>query len=329
MARPLRIEFEGAVYHVTARGNERGEIYKDDRDHAKHIEILKENKERYGVRIYAYVLMGNHYHLLVGTPEGNLTSFMHAAQAHYSNYHNRRHGRVGHLFQGRYKALIVDRDSYLVGLSRYIHLNPLRAGLVERPEQWAWSSYRSYLSGGKGADWVDAGEVLAYFGKRRACAAQKYRAMVENAIGKEEADPAAGAVAQLILGEEEFVERIKKILGDKSQSQPTSSVRELPAARRLSRWGIREAYSAVAVIAERFGVEKAEILRPRMKDNFPRAAAMMIFRERSRWTIDEIGRFFGVSYSAVANYLAGTRRALEKDKKKRKTLEELKGVISV
>ena len=118
MARPLRIEFENALYHVTARGNERNEIFSDDVDRIRFLELLEKYIDRHGTIVYCYVLMDNHYHLIVETPAANLTSFMHSLQSHYTGWYNRRHARVGHLFQGRYKAIIVDRDEYLLELSR-------------------------------------------------------------------------------------------------------------------------------------------------------------------------------------------------------------------
>ncbi len=134
MARPLRIQYEHAVYHITGRGNERKKVFITKADYQRFKEYLHQTADRYGFILHAYVLMGNHYHLLGETPQANLSAVMHFLTGSYTTYFNRKRGRSGHLFQGRYKAILIDRDSYLLELSRYIHLNPVRAHLVERPE---------------------------------------------------------------------------------------------------------------------------------------------------------------------------------------------------
>jgi putative transposase len=145
MARPLRIVYPGAYYHVMSRGNEQKEIFKSQRDREKFLEYLASANERYGAIIQAYCLMSNHYHLLLETPEGNLPQIMRHINGAYTTYFNVKRKRSGHLFQGRYKAILVDADSYAAELSRYIHLNPIRVGLAERSEDYPWSSYRSYI----------------------------------------------------------------------------------------------------------------------------------------------------------------------------------------
>jgi REP element-mobilizing transposase RayT len=126
MTRPLRIQFRGAWYHVTSRGNERRDIFSDDTDRGRFLEILADSAAIYGTQIHAYVLMTNHFHLVVHTPQANLSRFMQRFNTTYTVYFNRRYYRRGHLFQGRYKALLVDADNYLLELSRYVHLNPVR-----------------------------------------------------------------------------------------------------------------------------------------------------------------------------------------------------------
>src|SRR5437016_13122711 len=153
MARPLRIEFEGAFYHVCGRGNARQSIFANDGDRTKFLQLLIESIERYDVALHAYVLMGNHYHLIAETRRANLGRWMHWLTTAYTVYFNRRHRRAGHLFQGRYKSIVVDAEGYLLSLSRYVHLNPVRGKVmgrgdpVERRKQlrgWRWSSYRRY-----------------------------------------------------------------------------------------------------------------------------------------------------------------------------------------
>ncbi len=141
MARQLRIEFEGAFYHITSRGNLREDVFFEDRDREKFLEILARTKERYGYLLHAYALMGNHYHLLMETPKANISQIMQNINTSYTVYVNRKYLRSGHLFQGRFKGIIVDKDEYLATLSRYIHLNPVRAAIVEKPEDYRWTSY--------------------------------------------------------------------------------------------------------------------------------------------------------------------------------------------
>ena len=146
MARQLRIEYAGAYYHVTARGNERRKIFFTQRDFEKFKEYLMGGQKKYGYILHSYVLMTNHYHLIIETPEGNLSRVMHNLNSSYTAYINTKRKRSGHLFQGRYKAIVVDKDNYLLELSRYLHLNPVRAKMVEKPEEYPHSSYRTFIS---------------------------------------------------------------------------------------------------------------------------------------------------------------------------------------
>ena len=145
MARPLRIEYPGAFYHVTARGNERKRIYFTKRDYLKFREYIEDAQEKYGCLLHVYVFMTNHYHMIIETPNPNISKVMHFINGSYTTYINKKRDRSGHLFQGRYKAILIDRDNYLLEASRYIHLNPVRARIVEKPEEFLNSSYASYI----------------------------------------------------------------------------------------------------------------------------------------------------------------------------------------
>ncbi len=173
MARPLRIQYAGAVYHVTCRGNERKEIFRDDKDRESFIGILAQSKRTYNIQLYSYVLMSNHFHILVETPLGNLGEFMRHFNVTYTSYFNRRHKRVGHLYQGRYKSIIVDKNEYLSMLSRYIHLNPVRITTlrkksdVEKVEYlmgYRWSSLPGYINKKKKEEFIDYEMVLGEYG---------------------------------------------------------------------------------------------------------------------------------------------------------------------
>lgn len=143
MARTLRLEFEGALYHITSRGNRRETIYETPDDRERFLEILGGVREKYNWLCHAYCLMGNHYHLLIETPEANLSKGMRQLNGVYTQCFNKAHARVGHVFQGRYKAILVEKETYLLELARYIVLNPVRAGMVSSPSEWPWSSYRA------------------------------------------------------------------------------------------------------------------------------------------------------------------------------------------
>ena len=153
MARPLRIEFAGALYHVTSRGDRREPIYEDDHDRGVFLEVLAEVVARFNWLCHAYCLMTNHYHLIVETVEGNLSKGMRQLNGVYTQASNRRHGRVGHLFQGRFKGILVDKDAYLLELTRYVVLNPVRAGIVPYAEDWPWSSNRAMVGAVPAPDW--------------------------------------------------------------------------------------------------------------------------------------------------------------------------------
>jgi len=165
MSRPLRIEFSGALYHVMSRGNERGDIVRDDRDRQKRLDWLQRTVETCGWRLHAFVLMTNHDHLFVETPDPNLSAGMQYLNGSDTSYFNRRHSRAGHLFQGRFKGNLIEEDGYFLQVSRYLHLNPVRANLVARPEDYRWSSYRGYQRARQGIDWVCYDRVLGALAK--------------------------------------------------------------------------------------------------------------------------------------------------------------------
>ena len=167
MARPLRIEFPGAIYHVTSRGNERKAVYKSQRDREKFISYLESATERYEAVIHVYCLMDNHYHLLIETPAGNLSQIMHHVNRVYTTYFNTKRSRAGHLFQGRYKAILIDADEYAKELSRYIHLNPVRAGIAETPTEYKWSSCQYYTVKKKAPEWLKRQFILGYFDQKK------------------------------------------------------------------------------------------------------------------------------------------------------------------
>jgi REP element-mobilizing transposase RayT len=196
----LRIEFPGALYHLTARGNARASIYLDDRDRRLFLDIVGEVVERYLWRCYAYCLMPNHYHLVVDTPQANLSRGMRQINGLYTQRYNRRHNRIGHAFQGRFKGILVERESHLLELARYVLLNPVRAGMVANPEDCRWSSLRATLGLAPAPAWLRPGAMVAPFGTRA-----RYLEFVREGIGA--ASPWE-ALRGALLGSDAFVERI-------------------------------------------------------------------------------------------------------------------------
>ena len=184
MARPPRPQFPDGVYHVSARGNERSPVYRDDGDRRRFIELLAHVRGRYRWRVFSYCLMTNHYHLLVQTPEPNVARGMRQLNGVYAQWFNRRHGRVGHLFQGRYGARLVQADEHLLAAVRYIVRNPVRAGLCRAPEEWRWSSHRATL-GREPPGFLDTAALLAHYGPTPAAARERYRAHCEQADERE------------------------------------------------------------------------------------------------------------------------------------------------
>lgn len=234
VARPLRIEYPGAFYHVTTRGNEKKDIFKSRRDREKFLSYLESATERYGAVIHAYCLMSNHYHLIVETPLGNLSQIMKHINSSYTTYYNVKRKRAGHLLQGRYKAIVVEADAYAMELSRYLHLNPVRAGMVKKPEDYPWMSYR-YYTADTAPHWLTTSFILNYFGNKEATSKEKYREFVDNLINLEYSTPLQETIASTILGSAEFVSEIQeRHLNGKKADRDLPSLRELTARPSLA-----------------------------------------------------------------------------------------------
>ncbi len=281
MARPLRIEYPGAVYHVVCRGNERRAIVRDDGDREKRLDWLRRTVETYGWLVHAFVLMTNHEHLFVQTPQPNLSAGMQYLNGSYTGYFNRRHRRVGHLFQGRFKGHLVEEEGYFLEISRYLHLNPVRAQMVGRPEEYRWSSYAGYVGARGTLPWVTYDHVLGEFGRDVSAARRAYVRFVEAGIEASPPSPFREAIGGLLLGSEKFVARIQGLLG------AGASDAELPSRKRLrSRPSLEQILEAVA---RHLGHDPASWSSGHRSDDASRAAAAYVARRR-----------FGYSAKAVA-----------------------------
>lgn len=227
MTRPLRLEFPGALYHVTSRGDRRKTIYTDDIDRSRWLQILQLVCKRFNFRVYAYCQMGNHYHLMLETTDGNLAQGMGLLNSLYSQEFNRRHEQVGHVFQGRYKGILVQKESYLIELARYVVLNPVRAGIVEGPADWKWSSFAATAGACIAPKWLDVDWLLAQFGNERDVALKAYREFVLAGIGG--SCPLRKTQHQVILGDEAFIEEHSRFLVDMNLIAITKEQRRLVA----------------------------------------------------------------------------------------------------
>ena len=224
MARPLRLELAGALYHVTSRGDGREDIFLSDEDRIAWLEILADVCRRFNWVCHAYCQMTNHYHMVIETPDANLSKGMRQFNGVYTQRINRTHGRVGHVFQGRFKAILVDKDSYLLELARYVVLNPLRANMVPRLEQWPWSSFPATCGQTAKPDWLQVDFVLAQFSTQRARAIEKYVAFVHE--GAKLPSVWEQLQGQVYLGSESFIKKMQALVDKK----PTLT--EIPRAQR-------------------------------------------------------------------------------------------------
>src|SRR3990172_3848145 len=224
MARPLRIEYDGAVYHVTSRGNARKPIYRDDSDREAFLDALGRVNEKYNWLCHAYCLMNNHYHIVIETPDGNLSKGMRKLNGVYTQLFNKRHGCVGHIFQGRYMAILIQKESHLLEVCRYVVLNPVRAKLSAKPEEWHWSSYRGTAGLGSHHPAVTTDWVLGQFGKMRAEATKRYREFVDAGIQIKKIWK--DIQGQCLLGGEEFSAGLIDCLKGKKD------LKEIPRSQR-------------------------------------------------------------------------------------------------
>lgn len=271
MARPLRIEFEGAVYHITSRGNAGQQIFLDDRDRQRFLDLLDSAVERYQWLCHAYCMMNNHYHLLIETPKANISRGMRHLNGVYTQYFNYRHSRYGHLLQGRFKAILVQKDTHLLELCRYIVLNPVRAGLVKNPVQWRWSNYAATTGWIKAPHFLTTDWTLSQFSGSKNEAQARYGKFV--CAGAVES-PWTEVKGRILLGTDEFVEKLKDFLTKKE------SAREIPKVERY-------------------------VNRPSLQDLFNRKGqerdcAVYEAYARHGYSMSEIARHLGVHYTTVS-----------------------------
>ena len=287
MARPLRIEFPGAVYHVSSRGDRRELIFVDDKDRHGLLEVVAQALSRFDAEALAYCLMGNHYHFVLHTRQANLSLLMRHINGVYTQAFNRRHNKVGHLFQGRFKAILVDRDSYLLEVCRYVDMNPVRARMVRKPEAWAWSSYRAHVGQATTPDWLDTEGLHGYLlghparsSADRRRAADRYARLVASVPDASLWDSALRQ--QIYLGDEAFVERMQALAEPRNSTDDDIPKIQRRKSRTLARW-----------------IESCE----------NREQALYNAHTQSAMTMSAIARELGLSVSRVSRLIAKAEEA--------------------
>lgn len=278
MVRPIRLEFTGALYHITSRGDRREDIYETDDDRYLFLHTLGEVCDRYNWVCHAYCLMSNHYHLLIETPDANLCQGMRQLNGVYTQAFNRAKNRVGHVFQGRYKGILVDKQNYLMELARYIVLNPVRARMCHTAEQWRWSSYLPTIGKRSKPAWLHTDWLLASFGSTKLRAIEAYKLYV--AEGRGQPSPWADLRNQVYLGDADFVTTMQALIdGDKDLS-------EIPLSHRRP---------------------KPKSLEHYVNSTNSRNNAIVIAYAGGGYTLKEIGDYFGIHYTTVSGIVKNHR----------------------
>ncbi len=314
MSRPLRIEYPGAVYHLMNRGASRQKVFLNRADYREFLKTVSEAHDLWGIEVFAYCLMPSHYHLCLRTQQGNLSRVMRHVDGLYTQRFNRRHNRDGSLFRGRYRAVVVDADEYLLAVVRYIHLNPVGARLARQAEEYMWSSHGDYLSGSKTVPWLSRGEVLEHFGSK-----EDFHRFVQSGNEEEIEDFYERKKQSPVLGVEGFLERVRRDLRPIGAEHPRyERVSVRPTAERV----LKE-------VARVYGGTVEDLVKSRRGvENEGRKVGMYLMKRLSDMTLGEVAREFGVkSYGAVGWASHGIHQKRERDRKFRQWIEKLEIAI--
>ncbi|MCK4984911.1 MAG: transposase [Desulfobacterales bacterium] len=320
MSRPLRIKYPNAWYHILNRGRRKELIFIDKKDYYRFIDLLKDTSEQWNLRIAAYCLMPSHYHLLVQTPDANISRCMRHIDGVYTQRFNGHHECNGSLFRGRYKSILVDADSYLLQLVRYIHYNPLKAGLTDRIDRYLWSSHRGYLSKAEKWNWLYKDFVFSMLSKNKGDRLKNYRQFIsmeeENDISKvldKKKWPA-------MLGSVDFLTKVKeKFFSEKIND-------EVPQSRELA----PDPYQIQKIVCEYYRIDKGKLFSSRRGIfNEPRNIAIYLTRRLRGDSLKQIGVHFKLKkYSSVSSIIERMNEAIAKDQKLRNRIEKLIAVLS-
>ncbi|MEN6487432.1 MAG: transposase [Smithella sp.] len=330
MSRPLRIQYPGAYYHVTCRGNEQRKIFRDTEDHKDFFRLLARSAEIYEVQVLAYALMPNHFHLLICTPKGNLSEFMRHFNISYTGAFNRKYKRSGHLYQGRYKAFLIDKDNYLLEVSRYIHLNPLRMRSKESfDKRWQdlltseSTSLPGYLNKKNRKDFVYYTTISDYFDITGGKSSRGYKKFMAEGIAKDIPSPLERGKGTGIIAEKKFIEEIKQLFGKNRKAR--KSHREQPALRELEKAMIPE--ELINSYLQLVHKDREE-LTAKGKQSSDRAILMEMLYRFCKIAQPEIGKLLGgIDYSAVSQARKRLHIKIENDPELKKKFNALQSKL--
>lgn len=309
MSRPYRLQSQDCFYHITSRGDDRKKIFLNENDYRKFLGYISCAKVKYKFYLYAYCLMPNHYHLLLETTQANISKIMHYINGSYTTYYNIKHRRSGHLFQGRFKSIVIDKDSYFQELSRYIHLNPVKAKIAQQPEAYPWSSYSGYLD--KKDPALDYDRIKQCVGMDKS----QYRQFVLSGMAKP-IDPFKNIYAGFILGRSSFIKEKLESLKDQTKESREIAYRD----------SISEGVDIELITQEtgkRYHKETGELYTARKKPVFARKVAIYLAKRLTCLTNVEIGNKFGITYSAVSKAAGDIERLRQEDENVNREVEEI------
>jgi len=319
MSRPLRIQYPDAWYHVMNRGRRGESVFLDKQDYSMFVELLKEVVDMYKVRVGAYCLIPHHYHILIQTPGGDLARCMRHLNGIYTQRFNRAHHCDGQLFRGRYKSILVDANSYLLELVRYIHRNPLEAGLVKELNKYAWSSHKGFLSNAKKWDWLHRSFILSLFGRERREGINTYKKFILTETPEEINRIFSKSKFPAILGSESFIDKVKEKFFHAKRHD------EIPQSRRLA----PDAEKIRKAICKAYGIKESSLFSSRRGVlNEPRNVAIFLVRHLRGEKLEEIGRQFGISkYSSVSSVIEKMKKDMSMHRKLRVRVKNIENTL--
>ncbi len=319
MSRPLRIEYDGAWYHVMNRARKGKKLFSSREDYLCFYELLQETAEMFNFRISAYCFMSTHYHLLVQTPDGNLSRCMRHINGVYTQRYNIRHGCDGTLFRGRYKSILIDADSYLLQVVRYIHRNPLRANLVKKIDDFKWSSHNGYISNAKKWDWLNKEFILSLFSPVKSKQRAKYRAFIAEEDSEEISSFFLKENTPSMLGSEKFIEWVKnRFFNNKRNMEVPESINLTPGSNKITE-----------TVCRFYSIEKKDLYHvKRGQENEPRNVTIYLLRKLKGERLLEIGKKFSlIKHSSTSSVLERVRLRLKVERNFRKRLEKIEDMI--
>ena len=316
MARPLRLSFENACYHITSRGNRKENIFYTDKDKSVFLEKLNETFNKYSIVCYAYCLIDNHYHLFIKTPRVNISQAMHYLNTSYTNWFKAEHEIIGPILQGRYKSILIDESSYGIVLSAYIHLNPIRARIIEDLREYKWSSYLNYVYENKrSVDSLNTEFILNQFSEDLKEARRLYKKYIRE--NKSIKDPLKDSFKGIVLGSKEYIGDVLKKIGRVGKK------REVPETRKIN---TKTSDEVIKAIERNYKISKKDIIEKK-KGNIYRKLSMYLVKKHTDLKLGQIGDIYNMDYTAVSQSCSRFEREMSGNKRLNKMLKEVEGVL--